>query len=63
MSESSANNLFRDLFERDYFDRNEYLMAKYAASDKTLADIEAKGRNTVRSSIVRSILLSILARS
>lgn len=63
MSQSRANNLFRDLYERQYFNKNEYLMARYAASDKTLADIEAKGINTVRSSIVKSLLLSILARS
>lgn len=63
MSQSNANNLFRDLYEREYLTENEYLMAKYAASDKTLSDIEASGKNKVRSSIVRSILLSIMARS
>lgn len=63
MSQSNANNLFRDLYEKEYLTDNEYLMAKYAASDKTLSDIEASGKNKVRSSIVRSILLSIMARS
>ena len=63
MSQSNANNLFRDLYEKEYLTENEYLMAKYAASDKTLSDIEASGKNKVRSSIVRSILLSIMARS
>lgn len=63
MSQSNANNLFRDLYEREYLTENEYLMAKYAASDKTLSDIEVSGKNKVRSSIVRSILLSIMARS
>ena len=63
MSQSNANNLFRDLYEKQYLTDNEYLMAKYAASDKTLSDIEASGKNKVRSSIVRSILLSIMARS
>nr|WP_072536565.1 CtsR family transcriptional regulator [Anaerococcus mediterraneensis] len=63
ISQSNANNLFRDLYEKEYLTENEYLMAKYAASDKTLSDIEASGKNKVRSSIVRSILLSIMARS
>lgn len=63
MSQSNANNLFRDLYEKEYLTENEYLMAKYAASDKTLSDIEVSGKNKVRSSIVRSILLSIMARS
>lgn len=63
ISQSNANNLFRDLYEKEYLTENEYLMAKYAASDKTLSDIEVSGKNKVRSSIVRSILLSIMARS
>ena len=63
MSQSNAYSLFDDLFEREYLTENELLMAKYATSDKSLADIEPRGRNKVRSSIVRSLLLSILARS
>lgn len=63
MSQSNANNLFKDLYERKYLSENEYLIAKYATSDRTLSDIESNDRNKVRSSIVKSILLSILARS
>lgn len=63
MSESNANALFKDLYDRKYFTEGEYLMARYAASDKSLCDIEASGKNKVRSRIVKNILLSILARS
>ena len=63
MSQSNAYSLFKDLYDRSYLDEDGYLMARYTTSDKTLAEIEVKGRNRVRSSIVKSILLSILARS
>lgn len=64
MSENNAESLFKDLLRREYFTENEYLMARYATSDKALSKIsEVKDRNAVRSDIIRNILLSIMARS
>ena len=64
MSQNNAESLFKDLLRREYFTENEYLMARYATSDKALSKIsEVKDRNAVRSDIIRNILLSLMARS
>lgn len=64
MSQNNAESLFKDLLRREYFTKNEYLMARYATSDKALSKIsEVKDRNAVRSDIIRNILLSLMARS
>ena len=63
MTEASADILFMDLYKKKYFTRDEFLMAKYATSDKALSMIEAKSRNYLRSAIIKNILLSVLARS
>ena len=64
MSQNNAESLFKDLSRREYFTENEYLMARYATSDKALSKIsEVKDRNAVRSDIIRNILLSLMARS
>ncbi|MDO5047479.1 MAG: CtsR family transcriptional regulator [Anaerococcus sp.] len=64
MSQSSAESLFKDLYRREYFTKNEYLMAKYATSDKALSSIyDNKEKKILRSDIIRSILLSLMARS
>ena len=63
MTEASADILFMDLYNKKYFTRDEFLMAKYATSDKALSRIEAKSRNYLRSDIIKNILLSVLARS
>ncbi|WP_073997122.1 CtsR family transcriptional regulator [Anaerococcus urinomassiliensis] len=63
MTEASADILFMDLYKKKYFTRDEFLMAKYATSDKALSRIEAKSRNSLRSDIIKNILLSVLARS
>lgn len=63
MTEASADILFMDLYKKKYFTRDEFLMAKYATSDKALSRIEAKSRNYLRSDIIKNILLSVLARS
>lgn len=63
MTETNAHSLFKDLYNREYFTKNEFLMAKYATSDKALAAIECKNRAGVRSDIIKHILLSVLARS
>ena len=63
MTEASADILFADLYKKKYFNKNEFLMAKYASSDKALSRVEAKSRNSLRSDIIKNILLSVLARS
>ena len=64
MSQNNAESLFKDLLRREYFTENEYLMARYATSDRALSKInEVKDRNAVRSDIIRNILLSLMARS
>lgn len=63
MTEASADILFMDLYKKKYFTRDEFLMAKYATSDKALSMIDAKSRNSLRSDIIKNILLSVLARS
>lgn len=64
MSQNNAESLFKDLLRREYFTENEYLMARYATSDKALSKIsDVKDRNAVRSDIIRNILLSLMARS
>ena len=63
MTEASADILFMDLYKKKYFTRDEFLMAKYATSDKALSRIEAKSRNSLRSDIIKNILLSVLAWS
>lgn len=64
MSQNNAESLLKDLLRREYFTENEYLMARYATSDKALSRVsEVKERNAVRSDIIRNILLSLMARS
>ena len=63
MTEASADSLFVDLYKRKYFTKDEFLMAKYATSDKALVGVSSKDRNSVRSDIIKNILLSVLARS
>ena len=63
MTEANADTLFKDLYSRKYFTKDEFLMAKYATSDKALVAISCKDRNGVRSDIIKNILLSVLARS
>lgn len=64
MSENNADSLFKDLVRREYFTENEYIMARYATSDKALAGIcNVKERNAIRSDIIKNILLSLMARS
>lgn len=64
MSQNNAESLLKDLLRREYFTENEYLMARYATSDRALSKIsEVKDRNAVRSDIIRNILLSLMARS
>lgn len=64
MSENNADSLFKDLVRREYFTENEYIMARYATSDKALAGIcDVKKRNAIRSDIIKNILLSLMARS
>ncbi|WP_394019165.1 CtsR family transcriptional regulator [Anaerococcus cruorum] len=63
MTEANADSLFKDLYSRKYFTKDEFLMAKYATSDKALGALNCKERNGVRSDIIKNILLSVLARS
>lgn len=63
MTEANADSLFKDLYSKKYFNKNEFLMAKYATSDKALCTVDSKNRNSVRSDIIKNILLSVLARS
>ncbi|WP_243344500.1 CtsR family transcriptional regulator [Anaerococcus sp. AGMB09787] len=64
MSQANAESLFKDLYKREYFSENEYLMAKYATSDRALASVEDKiKRKALRSDIIKYILLSLMARS
>lgn len=63
MTEANADSLFKDLYSRKYFTKDEFLMAKYATSDKALGALTCKERNGVRSDIIKNILLSVLARS
>lgn len=63
MTEANADSLFKDLYSKKYFNKNEFLMAKYATSDKALCAVDSKNRNSVRSDIIKNILLSVLARS
>ncbi len=63
MTEANADSLFKDLYSKKYFTKDEFLMAKYATSDKALYGVDSKNRNGVRSDIIKNILLSVLARS
>ena len=63
MTEANADSLFVDLYNRKYFTKDEFLMAKYATSDKALVEVDSKFRNRVRSDIIKNIILSVLARS
>lgn len=63
MTEANADSLFRDLYNREYLNEDEFLLAKYATSDKALAKITSDMRNFVRSDIIKNMILSILARS
>ena len=64
MSQSNATSLFNDLYKRDYLNKDEVLMARYATSDKALSAItDIAIRNEVRSDIIKNILLSLMARS
>ena len=63
MTEANADSLFRDLYNREYLNGDEFLLAKYATSDKALAKIRSDMRNFLRSDIIKNMILSILARS
>ena len=63
MTEANADSLFKDLYSKKYFNKNEFLMARCATSDKALCTVDSKNRNSVRSDIIKNILLSVLARS
>lgn len=63
MTEANADSLFRDLYNREYLNEDEFLLAKYATSDKALAKITSDMRNFLRSDIIKNMILSILARS
>lgn len=63
MTETSSSNLFNDLYKKEYLSEDAAIMAKYATSDKALAQVCGKDRNKVRSDITKQILLSILRRS
>ena len=63
MTEANADSLFVDLYNRKYFTKDEFLIEKYATSDKDLVGVDSKCRNRVRSDIIKNILLSVLARS
>lgn len=63
MTESNADSLFKDLYNREYLNEDEFLLAKYATSDKALAKIRSDMRNFLRSDIIKNMILSILARS
>lgn len=63
MTEQMADTLFADLYKRKYFSKEEAIMAKYAISDKALAGVDTADRPSVRSDIIKQILLSVLARS
>ena len=63
MTEANADSLFVDLYNRKYFTKDEFLIAKYATSDKALVGVDSKCRNRVRSDIIKNILLSVLAKS
>ncbi|WP_151409617.1 CtsR family transcriptional regulator [Anaerococcus sp. Marseille-P9784] len=63
MTEANADSLFKDLYNREYLNEDEFLLAKYATSDKALAKITSDMRNFVRSDIIKNMILSILARS
>ena len=63
MTEANADTLFVDLYNRKYLSKNEFLMSKYTTSDRALAGVDSNSRNSVRSDIIKNILLSILARS
>lgn len=63
MTEASADILFKDLYKKNYFNEDEFLMAKYATCDKALSSIDSRKRNSLRSDIIKNILLSVLARS
>ena len=63
MTEANADSLFVDLYNRKYFTKDEFLMAKYATSDKALVEVDSKFLNRVRSDIIKNIILSVLARS
>lgn len=63
MTEANADSLFKDLYNREYLNEDEFLLAKYATSDKALAKIRSDIRNFLRSDIIKNMILSILARS
>ena len=63
MTEANADSLFVDLYNRKYFTKDEFLIAKYATSDKALVGVDSKCRNRLRSDIIKNIILSVLARS
>ena len=63
MTEANSDSLFKDLYNREYLNEDEFLLAKYATSDKALAKITSDMRNFVRSDIIKNMILSILARS
>lgn len=63
MTEANADSLFKDLYNREYLNEDEFLLAKYATSDKALAKITSDMRNFIRSDIIKNMILSILARS
>lgn len=63
MTEANADSLFKDLYNREYLNEDEFLLAKYATSDKALAKIRSDMRNFLRSDIIKNMILSILARS
>lgn len=63
MTEANADSLFKDLYNREYLNEDEFLLTKYATSDKALAKITSDMRNFIRSDIIKNMILSILARS
>lgn len=63
MTEANADSLFKDLYNREYLNEDEFLLAKYATSDRALAKITSDMRNFLRSDIIKNMILSILARS
>ncbi len=63
MTEANASDLFADLYKREYFSKEEAILAQYATSDKALASANPSEKNAIRSDITRQILLSVLRRS
>ncbi|MCI5839367.1 MAG: CtsR family transcriptional regulator [Peptoniphilaceae bacterium] len=60
LTESQAVEIIKDLYNKNYLDKNQAKIMKYAVSENSLTNVDIKKRNIVRKDILKNMLISVL---